>query len=339
MHKKTDFMQRMANAKQSAEYAEIHLDLGPLKASQKKARKQRPQTGVATAYESEKDRDIDFKAQSQGATREGQGLTSQDQLGSIQIADISDGLVENYTDGDFDDNKEKVKEIVNTINDYQANTIQVGELLDFESLYAHDKDAYLRNVQTKQEQQFNSIKAVHDADQRLAQHFDPQILGSLFKKKALSRKPSQRERFGSELGFPKRKNADLARGGAYKPQSLGTRHLARSVNQTLSHFGEFEYMGMDEQRLLLAGGGAAAPGNQGRFLSAVEICELDQCLAITGMPIYSQAEIAASYYDAYNREFVVQENKSKQITPCMQFLPKDGGCFVIEHRKEEIRAF
>ena len=76
-------------------------------------------------------------------------------------------------------------------------------------------------------------------------------------------------------------------------------------------------MGMDEERLLLAGGGAAAPGNQGRFLSTVEICDLNQCLDIKSMEIHTQEEIAAQYYDAYRREFVVQNNKSKLITPCM----------------------
>ena len=96
---------------------------------------------------------------------------------------------------------------------------------------------------------------------------------------------------------------------------------------------------MNEQRLLLAGGGAAAPGNQGRFLSAIEICELDQCIQIERIPLHSQEEIARQYYEAYHKEFVIQDNKNKSLTPCMQFIPRGDGEFEIQHRREEIRAF
>lgn len=41
---------------------------------------------------------------------------------------------------------------------------QVTDLQDFDSLDPNDRDAYLRNVQTKYEQNMNSMKAIHETE-------------------------------------------------------------------------------------------------------------------------------------------------------------------------------
>lgn len=102
---------------------------------------------------------------------------------------------------------------MNNISNYQANTIQFGELQDLDSLDPNYRDPYLRNVHTKNVQNINSMKPIHESEQKLTQHFDPAILGTLFRKKAMSKKTSQKGRFTIEQDYDDSiaQNEDLSR--------------------------------------------------------------------------------------------------------------------------------
>ena len=86
-------------------------------------------------------------------TEESEPETEEDQLGTIQIADISEGLIEEFNDPNLLENhKDKVKNIMSAVKDYQDNnSLNVVNFQDFQSLSPTDKDAYLKNVQTKHE--------------------------------------------------------------------------------------------------------------------------------------------------------------------------------------------
>ena len=48
--------------------------------------------------------------------------------------------------------------------DYQESSSNIVNFRDFQSLAPTEKDPVLKNMQTKQEQNFNSLKAIHDSE-------------------------------------------------------------------------------------------------------------------------------------------------------------------------------
>ena len=161
----------MTNAKQTAEYAEMHLELIPTSKAKKGVReKRRPKTGLASVYKTDDENQI--QPLTNRSSEDNPSEPNQDQLGTIQIADISDGLIEEFNEPNFEENKDKIKNIMSAVKDYQDNPLNVINFQDFNSLSPTDKDAFLKNVQTKHEQNFNSLKVVHDSDKPLSQHYN-----------------------------------------------------------------------------------------------------------------------------------------------------------------------
>ena len=95
-------------------------------------------------------------------------------------------------------------------------------------------------------------------------------------------------------------------------------NLKRSVN---SSFGQLKDLSINQNRQLLLGGGQAAPGNAGKYLSNREKTDLQACLDVDKIYVISQDEFVKEYIrkmgkkpKMYSREM---ENKKCKLDPCV----------------------
>jgi hypothetical protein len=90
----------------------------------------------------------------------------------------------------------------------------------------------------------------------------------------------------------------------------------------ISNFGEYKMLSMNQNRQLLLGGGQAAPGNAGSYLSSQEKADLQDCLAISSIDVLTEQEFITMYKRRFGKEPNLEKDAriQKKVEPCVAYL-------------------
>jgi len=90
----------------------------------------------------------------------------------------------------------------------------------------------------------------------------------------------------------------------------------------ISNFGEYKMLSMNQNRQLLLGGGQAAPGDAGIYLSSQEKADLHDCLAISSIDVLTEQEFITMYKRQFGKEPNLEKDArtQKKGEPCVAYL-------------------